>query len=157
MGLYGDIFGADGETVITTYLEAIRNLCGNPRPEVVPDDSITAARASASERVERRTRRYNVGHSIDEVELYNLMGNATNYFASVYLMTPFNDKQEVRKINYEEAEAICNAIMEGEDPTDPTTDPTSPIVSSDYATSYLANDGIGDGLFYVTKYGNQQW
>lgn len=153
MGLYGDIYDSAGTTIITTYLDGIRALCGNPRPEVVPNDSITAARASASERVERNTRRYNLGHSALEVELYNLMGKATNYYASVYLMAPFNDKVEVRKVNFQEAEAICKSIMESEDPTDPTTDPSAPIVTSDYATKYLAKDGIGDGIFQVTHFG----
>lgn len=153
MGLYGDIYDEDGTTIVTAYLSGIRSLCGNPRPEVVSNELITAARASASERVERMTRRYNVGHGVTEVELYNLMSMATNLFASVYIMAPFNDKVEVRQVNENEAIEICKSIMESEDPSDPTTDPSAPIVTGDYATKYLAKDGIGEGVFQVTNFG----
>lgn len=153
MGRYGDIYDETGAVIVSSYLDGIRSLCGNPRPEVIPNDLITAARASASERVERLTRRYNLGHAPDEVELYNLMSMATNLFASVYIMGPFNDKVEVRKINELQAIEMCKSIGESEDPADPTTDPSAPIVTSNYATKYLAKNRIGDGIFQVTNFG----
>jgi len=151
MGLYGDIYAEDGTTIVNGYLPSIRSLCGNPRPEVMSDSSITAARASSSEIVERKTRRSEVEHSGNTLELYNAMSQAVNLYSSVYLMAPFNDKVEVRKMNFTQAEQICKDIMEAEEPTDPQ-DPNEPIVTGDYATKYLAKDGIGDGYIRVSNF-----
>lgn len=150
-GLYGDIYDDDGTTIFRTYYEEIRRMSGNPRPELLTDNDIDAARSSSSERVERLTHLEDVDHT-EETELYNLMSEATNYFASSYCMVPFNDKQEARRVNSEEATKICTAIREGTAETDITQDISDPIVGSEYSSSSLATDGIGEGSFYITKY-----
>jgi|SRR5215212_4687498 len=154
MGLYGDIYKPDGTTIWRTYLQEIRRLSGNIRPETLSDNDIDAARASASEQVERLTRLENVS-PVTEVELYNLMGEATNLFASSNCMAPMNDKQEARRVNAEEGMRICKAIKEGEVDTDISQDVTEPIISSDYATGSIASDGQGEGHFYVTKFAKE--
>lgn len=149
--LYGDIFDTNGTTVVRTYTAEIRRLCGNPRPEVLSDSDIDAARRSASEQVERSTRISDV-NPLSEVELYNLMSEASNYYASSNCMAPMNDKQEARKVNTAEGNRICSLIREGITDIDPSKDISEPIVSSPYATGALAEDGQGEGPFYVTRF-----
>jgi hypothetical protein len=155
-GLYGDIFDDDGITITRTWLQEIRRVSGNMRPEVVSDTDIEAARISASEETERATRRENINPET-ETELYNLMSKASNYSASVQIMAPFNDKQEIRKLNIMEFARITKLIQDVESPTDTTIDTSAPIVGSEYGTGSLATDGVGDGMWLTTKYGHMQW
>jgi hypothetical protein len=68
-------------------------------------------------------------------------------------MSPYNDKQETRKINIQEAEKICKEITEFESEADVTVEQYDPIAVSEYSTPTLASDGIGEGHFSVTNYG----
>jgi hypothetical protein len=153
MTLYGDIYQVDGVTIQTSYFDEVRRLSGNPRIETLSDEALTSARIGASERVERKTRREDVSHNPNEVELYNLMSKAVNYFSSAEIMSPYNDKQESRKTNIIEAEKICKEIMDFESENDVTVENIDPIVVSEYSTPTLASDGVGEGRFSVTDYG----
>lgn len=152
MTLYGNIYHTDGTTVKMAAETEIRRLSGNPRIESLSDEAIESARIGASERVERETRRENVLHNAGEVELYNLMSKATNYYASAEVMGPYNDKQEARKINITEAEKICKQIREFESSTDTTVEVIDPSVTSSYSTSAFGVEG-DDGMFAVTMFG----
>lgn len=156
MGEYGDIYDQDGITKIRTWNDEIRRLAGNTSQERLPDTVLDALRMAASARVERKTHREDVTFSPADVDLYNLMSNATNLYAAYQVMIPMNDKESNRKDCLVAFDITVKDILEFESPSDPVVEESDPSVSSSYSTS-TSSGGLGqdngEGIFTVTVFG----
>ena len=146
---YGDIYKPNNELKVTG-IDEVRRLAGNPREEKITDEIIESALYGASAEVERLTGKENVTHSIDDVDLWNLMGKAASYFAAYEIMIPNNDTEINRRDLLILFKEMIKSIQEFESTEDPVIDTTEPSISSSYSTTNIGQGG--EGIFTVTNF-----
>jgi hypothetical protein len=151
--IYGNIYTLDGTTIDRLYIDEVRRNAGNLAPHPILDAQINAQKVSSSEYIERATRKRNIQLNAENVELYNLMSEAVNLKASINIMTPMLDKQEIRKINIQLLKDIIEVIKETEFQDDPVKEESSSVISSDYETSAFGeSDSNVSSLYVSTKF-----